>query len=202
MTAPGLKFFDHRRPLGRRRRISTPVLTLLAILFAAMAALADPDLNSAEKPPKPKVIRTNPDAFSQKIATMTGPGAIVVMAAWCAPCRKELPALVRLHDKYADQELEMLGMSIDYAGPDVAASMVAEHEVTFPVYWVGEAGMRRFAIKAIPLLMLVRDGRIVERIEGVRKESELDGRLRDLIESAEADAGPTAPTAPAGEDTP
>ncbi len=202
MTAPGLKFFDHRRPLGRRRRISTPVLTLLAILFAATAALADPDLNSAESPPKPKVIRTNPDAFSQKIATMTGPGAIVVMAAWCAPCRKELPDLVRLHDKYADQELEMLGMSIDYAGPEVVASMVAEHEVTFPVYWVGEAGMRRFAIKAIPLLMLVRDGRIVERIEGVRKESELDGRLRELIEAAEADPGPTAPTAPAGEDTP
>ncbi len=202
MTAPGPIFFDDRRPLGRRRRIWPPTLIILPLLFAATAALADPDFNSAESPPKPKVIRTNPDAFSQKIAAMPGPGAIVVMAAWCAPCRKELPALVRLHDKYADGGLEMLGMSIDYAGPDVVASMVAEHEVTFPVYWVGEAGMRRFAIKAIPLLMLVRDGRIVERIEGIRKESELDGRLRELIESAEADPEPTAATAPAGEDTP
>ena len=193
---------DHCRPIGRRRWILTLMRVPLALLLAMPIASAASESNPADRPPEQRVIRMSPDAFSQKIEAISEAGAVVVMAAWCAPCRKELPDLVRLHEKYADEGLEMLGMSIDYAGPEVAGAMVAEHKVTFPVYWVGEAGMRRFAIKAIPLLMLVRNGRIVERIEGVRKPSELDRRLRELIESVKASTDAPAPAAPTREDSP
>lgn len=34
-------------------------------------------------------------------------------ASWCAPCIKEMPVLVELHEKYKDKGLEIIGISID-----------------------------------------------------------------------------------------
>jgi thiol-disulfide isomerase/thioredoxin len=34
-------------------------------------------------------------------------------ASWCVPCRKEMPALMELHEKYADQGFEVIGIAAD-----------------------------------------------------------------------------------------
>ncbi|MBT5560244.1 MAG: TlpA family protein disulfide reductase [Proteobacteria bacterium] len=34
-------------------------------------------------------------------------------ATWCVPCRKEMPALMELHEKYADQGFEVIGIAAD-----------------------------------------------------------------------------------------
>ncbi|WP_339755901.1 TlpA disulfide reductase family protein, partial [uncultured Winogradskyella sp.] len=34
-------------------------------------------------------------------------------AAWCGPCRKENPNVVRIYEKYHDQGLEIIGVSLD-----------------------------------------------------------------------------------------
>ena len=53
----------------------------------------------------------------------TGPGAPSMLnfwASWCAPCRREVPVLIRLQDQYRDDGLVVVGVNIEegaLAGP-------------------------------------------------------------------------------------
>jgi thiol-disulfide isomerase/thioredoxin len=62
---------------------------------------------------------------------------MVFMAAWCAPCIDELPTLNKLNQKFKNQGLEIIGISIDLDGPDAMQPVVDRLKVNFPVYWYG-----------------------------------------------------------------
>ena len=107
--------------------------------------------------------------------------AVVFMAAWCAPCIDELPALNKLHKKFKSQGLEIIGISIDLDGPDAMQPVVSALKIDFPVYWYGEKAVEKFALFAIPMMLLVKKGEIVERIHGRRPDSYLDEKFRSLL---------------------
>lgn len=57
------------------------------------------------------------------------------MASFCAPCKKELPVLQKLHEKYKGQGLRVMLVAID-AEPDgqkKVADLLVENAVTLPV---------------------------------------------------------------------
>ncbi|MCP4691925.1 MAG: redoxin family protein, partial [Desulfobacterales bacterium] len=66
---------------------------------------------------------------------------VVIMAAWCAPCRKELPILVKLYDRYKSRGLSMIGLSVDLSGPGAMEPIARKAGVPFPIYWLGEAAV-------------------------------------------------------------
>jgi len=107
--------------------------------------------------------------------------ALVFMAAWCAPCIDELPTLNKLHKKFENQGLEIIGISIDLDGPDAMQPIVSALKIDFPVYWYGEKAVEKFALFAIPMMLLIKEGQIVERIHGRRPDSFLDEKIRDLL---------------------
>ena len=106
---------------------------------------------------------------------------MVVMAAWCAPCIKELPDLVAIHDKWAQNGLNLIGLSIDYSGPDAMIPILNKYRVNFPVYWVGEAAIEAYDIRKIPLMMLVKDGVITARVVGMRTRKAMETRIVEFI---------------------
>ena len=108
---------------------------------------------------------------------------LVVMAAWCGPCRKELPTLVKLYDKYKDQGLKIVGISVDVNGPQAMQPIVDKAKVNFPVYWVGESAVKKYNVSGIPLILLVRDGEIIEKIMGNRPEKYLDKKIKTLLKN-------------------
>ncbi len=57
------------------------------------------------------------------------------MASHCKPCLKELPLLQKLHAKYHERGLRIIGVSIDSEpeGQKRMSELIAEHKVTFPV---------------------------------------------------------------------
>jgi thiol-disulfide isomerase/thioredoxin len=106
---------------------------------------------------------------------------VVVMAAWCAPCILELPDLVAIHRKHKGDGLNLFGLSIDYAGPEPLEPILKEHRVTFPVYWTGEAAIEAYDIRKIPLLMMIKDGQVVERLVGMRPPKQLEAAIVEFI---------------------
>jgi thiol-disulfide isomerase/thioredoxin len=57
-------------------------------------------------------------------------------ATWCQPCVEEFPDLIRLSKSYSKNELEVVGVSVDY--PDETETKVApflkKHRVPFVIY--------------------------------------------------------------------
>jgi thioredoxin-like negative regulator of GroEL len=107
---------------------------------------------------------------------------VTFMAAWCAPCIDELPALNKLHQKYSAKGLNLIGISIDLEGPRAMQPIIDKLKIGFPVYWYGETAIQKYSIFAIPMIIWVQDGRIVERLPGRRSEKELDKKIRKFLD--------------------
>lgn len=54
-------------------------------------------------------------------------------ATWCVPCRKEMPVLMELHDKYADQDFVVIGIAADE--PDKIAAFLETTPVSYPILY-------------------------------------------------------------------
>ncbi len=106
---------------------------------------------------------------------------ISFMAAWCGPCIDELPVLNKLYHRYKDRGLKLVGVSIDLEGPRAMQPIVDKLKIGFPVYWYGESAVQKFSIFAIPMIFLVKDGRIVEKLPGRRPGRELDKKIRKFL---------------------
>jgi thiol-disulfide isomerase/thioredoxin len=103
------------------------------------------------------------------------------MAAWCGPCIDELPALNKLHNRYKDLGLQVVGISIDFEGPGAMQPIVKKLKIEFPIYWCGEKAIGKFKLNAIPMLLFIRRGEMVERLHGTRSEKFLDQKIREFL---------------------
>jgi peroxiredoxin len=51
---------------------------------------------------------------SVSLSSLKGKPVIVnFWASWCKPCRKEIPELIKIYDKYKDQGFNIVGINID-----------------------------------------------------------------------------------------
>jgi len=110
------------------------------------------------------------------------PVVVDFWAPWCGPCRKELPTLVKLFDKYKDQGLKMVGISLDANGPQAMQPILDKLHVNFPVYWVGVDMAREYDIYAIPMIFFIKNGQVVEKLPGKRSHKDLDRKIKELFE--------------------
>jgi thiol-disulfide isomerase/thioredoxin len=58
-------------------------------------------------------------------------------ATWCAPCREEMPALNRIHNKYVAKGLQIIGIAADSA--DKVSQFSRETDIEYPLL-VDQAG--------------------------------------------------------------
>ena len=106
---------------------------------------------------------------------------ITFMAAWCGPCIDELPVLNKLYQKYKSQGLKLIGISIDLEGPKAMQPIVDKLKISFPIYWYGDSAVRKFSLFAIPMIFLVKDGRVIEKLPGRRSEKVLNKKIRKFL---------------------
>lgn len=89
-------------------------------------------------------IAATADTFDKHITHHTGPVAVDFWAEWCSPCKAMAPVFERAAAQL-EPDVRFLKVDTD-AEPTLAA---------------------RYAIRAIPTLILFRDGRIVDQRAGV-----------------------------------
>jgi len=154
------------------RRTSITQAVLLIIIFFIMT----PDAGAGVT-----IQKISESALDELIKADNNKILITFMAAWCGPCIDELPVLNKLYQKYQKQGLKLIGVSIDLGGPQAMQPIIDKLRVSFPVYWYGETAVQKFSLFVIPMIFLVKDGQIVEKLPGRRSEKELSKKIREFL---------------------
>ena len=88
----------------------------------------------------------------EKLSSLNGKVVLLnFFAAFCGPCRKEIPELVRLRSEIPHEDFEVIGIAIDENIKD-AEKFVKTMGIngSYPVFYGGEELARAYRIDAIP----------------------------------------------------
>jgi peroxiredoxin len=116
-------------------------------------------------------------------------------ATWCEPCKVEIPWFEKLHDQYAGQGLEILGVSTDDLDRNDPARLftekrdisdfVAKMRMNYPVLLGADSVEDRWQIDATPTTFFIdRTGRIVASAIGLTPRDEIEADIQKAIRGA------------------
>jgi len=93
-------------------------------------------------------------------------------ATWCPPCRKEMPDLEALYERFNSKGLVVLGISDDDA--EKVASFVSERNITFPVLFdSGHKVSGMFVVEGLPMSFVYdREGKLVAQSIDMRTQKQ------------------------------
>jgi len=116
----------------------------------------------------PDIALPNPDGDTIRLSSLRGNYVLLdFWAAWCGPCRRENPNLVRLYSQYKDKGFEIYGVSLDR---DRASWIkgIQDDKLTWTLvsdlkYWSSEPA-KLYGVTSIPhAILLDREGRIIAK---------------------------------------
>ena len=103
------------------------------------------------------------DAFRGKVVLLN------LWATWCAPCRKEMPALDRLQAQVGGPDFEVVALSVDRAGAKAAQKFLSEIAVKNLKLYADPTAKMGSELRAVGLpttLLIDRQGREIGRLVG------------------------------------
>ncbi|WP_051294941.1 TlpA family protein disulfide reductase [Maridesulfovibrio bastinii] len=92
----------------------------------------------------------------QKIVKNSSGKVVLVnfWATWCPPCRAEIPELIKMREKYSDDDLVMIGVSVDETSDAVDDFIKVTGGMNYPVYHASADIGPSFRIQAIPFTVI------------------------------------------------
>ena len=213
MSWAGIRNYQRRKQDEAKLKEMQAMMVKLAPANAASSPTppADPSSPAGDAPfSNPLAGKSAPaftlrDTTGKKVSLASYRGKAVVVdfwATWCAPCKVEIPWLEKLHDQYAAQGLEILGISEDDLDPDDPAKLLKEKQdiadtavklhINYPVLIDDSHVDKPYGgIDALPTTFFVgRDGKVVAATVGLADRDEIEADIKKAL-----GAGPQTETA-------
>jgi len=141
----------------------------------------------AAKPKRAQFDFSLKDMNGQEVKLADYKGKVVMLnfwATWCGPCKIEIPMFVELQQRYRDQGLAFLGISVDDP-PEALRAFSQEYKINYPVL----VGLGRDDVQnaygpmfGIPVTLLIaRDGTICTRYFGPRPKERFERDIKALL---------------------
>ncbi len=128
------------------------------------------------------------DGHAVKVSTLRGrPVIIDFWASWCPPCRKQIPELNKIYDRYHRSDgLAVIGVACDTIEGDgikAVRPFVKELAITYLVLIAEEPVIDRFGVDEIPTTLFIsRDGQLVGRLTGAGHPEKLHAAVNSLLQ--------------------
>lgn len=124
---------------------------------------------------------TLPDLKLRSVRLSAYRGKLVLLNFWasfCAPCRREMPALEHLWQRYRGKGLVVLALSADRDNLTRVENFITEGDYSFPILLDTAGEVRKiYEIRALPTSYLIgRDGKFIGRVIGGRDWDSPQGR--------------------------
>lgn len=125
------------------------------------------------------------DLSGRKLTLADYRGKVVMFnfwATWCGPCREEIPDFVELQNRYRNQGLTILGISMD-DDPAPVREFYERYRMNYPVAMGNDALADRFGgILGLPTTFLIgRDGRIFAKQSGAADVELFEETVKKLL---------------------
>lgn len=165
------------------------VWALAAMMFCLFipdrAVLAESDITDIAKHPVAPEFSLR-ELNGRKLDLSAYKGKVVLLdfwATWCDSCKDEIPHFVELQNKYRDQGLQVLGISMD-DDPQLVRRFRQRFRVNYPVA-MGNAKVGELygGVLGLPIAFLIgRDGRIEAKHAGATDASVFEREIKALLQ--------------------
>jgi thiol-disulfide isomerase/thioredoxin len=113
-------------------------------------------------------------------------GKVVLLnfwATWCAPCRQEIPDLIKAQRSYRDRGLQIIGITYPPEKIPEVRRFVRKLRMNYPVAIGTKASKARFtSSETLPMTIVIdRDGTVRDVIEGMMYAEEFDQKVKPLL---------------------
>jgi thiol-disulfide isomerase/thioredoxin len=119
-------------------------------------------------------------------------------ATWCAPCREEIPLLVRLQAQYSASGLQVVGIATDETSTKDVKDYLSKMVVNYPMLMGDEKVDRMVAgfggnLIGLPFsLLLDRNGHVIKLTAGELDPKDADAMVRAGLAGLPVSASPAA----------
>ena len=164
------------------------VVSVLAVIFAWQAGSAFCGSKKPAKASQTLAPNFTLDALNGGTKSLKDyRGKVVLVDFWsikCPPCRRAVPHLVTLYNKYKDQGFVALGVSFDRKDMEDLKSFVSEFDVDYPILLGTMDVARAYGVRSIPSMFLLdKQGHIRLHRIGFNEEigNEIETELKTLL---------------------
>jgi cytochrome c biogenesis protein CcmG/thiol:disulfide interchange protein DsbE len=149
-------------------RLARTVVAILSFALVPAPVRAAPEIGKAA----PALVVTQLDGQTFDLAKLRGKVVLVnYWATWCAPCRKDMPKLDAFYRSHHQQNLEMIGISVDRPG-DLQKVRKVMASLAYPVAVLKDVTVDGFGPPdGIPITWIIdADGNVRDWMIDVRDE--------------------------------
>jgi len=133
--------------------VTTTVLFLMVWFLSAAVGAGEPKVGSAA--PEVKVaewLNSQPLALAQLTKKIV---VVEFWATWCPPCRKSIPHLIELYEKYKDKGVVIMGLTDEPMSK--VKGFATEMKMTYAV-GTGSKTFQEYGVEGIPHAFVVAPG--------------------------------------------
>jgi len=104
-------------------------------------------------------------------------------ATWCAPCRAEMPEMVKLQQAYKSRGLQIVGITLPPMSRKNVRRIVRQLKINYPLLFGTRGVAARYDVaEVLPLTIVVdRAGKIRARILGILEPEEFEQSIKPLL---------------------
>ena len=134
-------------------------------------------------PANPFTLKT-PDGKEVTLDSLKGRVVLLdFWATWCGPCKKAMPTLQEISEKYADKSVSVIGVLCSDTREEAAAKYMSDKKFTYTLLLKGDDLASSYGITGLPTMILIgKDGKIAQTWVGFDPDEK--AKIGEAVEKA------------------